>query len=404
MALSSKSSSFARANAIGAQAVTGVGFQPKLVILFESSGSQSAGAIGSRFTLGATDGTNQFTVSTRSRDNVGTSVTAHLQDSTFLWSEVATNTNTQITNEAVITSLDSDGFTVTWNVATAGTEEYFCLGGSDISVKVGKFDMNGSTGNQAVTGVGFLPKAVLFFNTIDDLTEGVAANTQLTIGAAVSSSARWASSFFDDDFAATMITADYITASSCISKIDASAVTMAADLVSLDSDGFTINVTTALNATVQYIALGGNIQAAVGVTQQPATAIDVSVTGVGFQPTCAFFAGVGTATLDTVTDVGRINWGVVDSALGQDQLALSCRDNNTTSATRKMVVPGDCIGKIQIAGTTQLAAAQMQSFDSDGFTLNWSVADAEESRHGFLALAAASVAYTPRLALLGVGI
>jgi hypothetical protein len=387
MALLSKAGSFTRAGAAGNQAITGIGFQPKLVFLFESSGSESAGGSGARFTIGAATGaSNVFTTSTRSRDAVGTSDTAHIQVSDKIWTEVDISTLTA-TNSATFVSMDSDGFTVSWSGAFGGTVEYFALGGDSLEALVSYFDMNGSTGNQSVTGVGFQPKAVLFFNCIENTTEGPADNTQMMIGCGVSSTERWSMSFWDDDGAGTMISSDRITASKCIARYNDSAAVVEADLVSLDSDGFTINITTALACRMQFIALGGAINVKAGITQQPSAAGDVSESGFGFQPSCAIFAGVGASSLDTITAAPRPNWGVVDSSLAEIQMALSIRDNHTTSAVRKVVTQGNAISKIAIASTTIEAQAQMQSFDSDGMTLNWSAANATQSRHGFLALA-----------------
>jgi hypothetical protein len=113
------------------RSITGLGFQPKVLFIHGNNATDS--------------GSGQVGV-LRS----GTSC------SSFLSSD-----NT--TDDANITSLDSDGFSVIANgfVNRSGTTyNWFAVGGDDADIKVGSYTGN-ATDNRSITGVGFTPRFVL---------------------------------------------------------------------------------------------------------------------------------------------------------------------------------------------------------------------------------------------------
>ena len=119
------------------------------------------------------------------------------------------------------------------------------------SYKVGSITSPASTGNQATTGVGFQPKIVLFFAN-PATADGANGFSRNFFGAGVSSSSRFAIDENNNNDTATH------TASKCFVVTGAGSVTIDADLVSLDADGFTVNWTTVSSGMiVQYVALGG---------------------------------------------------------------------------------------------------------------------------------------------------
>ncbi len=60
-----------------------------------------------------------------------------------------------------------------------------------LSLDQGSFALNTSTGNQAVTGVGFEPKVILFY-LVDATGDGSAASYAFGLGSAISSTERFA--------------------------------------------------------------------------------------------------------------------------------------------------------------------------------------------------------------------
>lgn len=110
----------------------------------------------------------------------------------------------------------------------------------------------GSTGNKAVTGVGFTPKLVRF-----TVLPGASASVALTGSGAMTASnqyAVWATANASSGNAALN---SYTTSAVAHGPSSSSTATMRAAYVSMGADGFTINVTTA-NASydVGYEAYG----------------------------------------------------------------------------------------------------------------------------------------------------
>src|SRR5215467_2320173 len=104
-----------------------------------------------------------------------------------------------------------------------------------VSTKAGSFAANTVTGNQAVTGVGFQPKAVLLFSTGATATGDVAPaaiSGTYNIGFATDSTHRAALSLFDTGYGHSNAAIQYLA--------DQGSPPVA-DFVSMDAGGFTIN-------------------------------------------------------------------------------------------------------------------------------------------------------------------
>src|SRR3990167_4805744 len=131
------------------------------------------------------------------------------------------------------------------NVRTQKIEEQQLGGGSASGVisKVGSFAQPGATGNQAVEGVGFTPKVVMFWMS-NATSEGVWDDATFSFGAATTPSATGEqvnARFACDDAAATSACANFHGKTSVIGVSDPAASILAeADFVSMDADGFTI--------------------------------------------------------------------------------------------------------------------------------------------------------------------
>src|SRR3990167_9374864 len=158
-----------------------------------------------------------------------------------------------------------------------------------LSAKAGVFTLNTTTGNQAITGVGFQPDVVLFIPS--NLTaDGIQAHARVGFGAGSSSTARGAISANDEDGVEPSDSTRYHTDAEVLNQLALGEQTILyeADLVSLDSDGFTINISTApaSGVKVAYLALGGVdlTNAKVGNFAATTTNGNQAVTGVGFQP------------------------------------------------------------------------------------------------------------------------
>jgi hypothetical protein len=242
-----------------------------------------------------------------------------------------------------------------------------------LSCFVGSFTVPAATGNLPVTGVGFQPKAVLFFGnhrSSDAATQSASQDTDMPyyLGMATSSTARGVVDVQDDYSAAGTAAA---TSTQCIRNRNAAGtVQFAADFVSMDADGFTVNFATA-NATayvVNYIALGGADLTNVAVksfTAATATGNQAS-TGVGFVPDAMILVGS-----ETTFTVGGVQIGMVTSTSARGALGNSVGSVNA-NYQRTALAYAQPTG----TSTTVARAADLVSFDSDGFTLNWTTVQA----------------------------
>jgi hypothetical protein len=117
-----------------------------------------------------------------------------------------------------------------------------------IKYKVGTFSSSSSTGNQRITGVGFRPRLLVL-----GMGSGAGDAIVAALGWGTSSTERVAVfGFRSDDTNTGGVTTD---TARIIQWTDVAATVVGrADLVSLDSDGFTLNWTVAQSRTIAYIA------------------------------------------------------------------------------------------------------------------------------------------------------
>lgn len=123
-------------------------------------------------------------------------------------------------------------------------------------VKVGSFSLS-AAGALAVTGVGFKPKLVYFFS-VRGPSSGADQALNVMIGAANSSTSEAVSEGYVSDTAGAA-TGGVTTTASIIIRAGASATTITeqADFTSMDTDGFTLNVSTFTSARdILYVAIG----------------------------------------------------------------------------------------------------------------------------------------------------
>ncbi len=375
MSLSTKYGQFAAPLANGNSAVSGLGFQPKLVFFFTQLSTANdtylgvTGAIGS---FGMTDGTTQVAFG----GNHGTTNPAST-------SFCLTFSNFTTSTRAAITSLDADGFTLNWSgTSAADLVGYFAIGGADLTnVKIVSKTLPAAVGAQAITGVGFKPDCVFnighFSNNVD---------TKLSWGGASSLTHRGYQSYTRDS---SSVQKAFTSTTNFIGGIDNSAGTiiqyLEGDIQSFDSDGFTVNWTTVTSAeTNTYYALclkGASFY--VGSIAQPGANGNQAITGLGFSPkgilalsNSQYGAGVTTGYGNTIAAASSSSaYGMrnIQSNIGTGTLSTGFTSNTSFLRFISAVTPtinSDCT---------------VSSFDSDGFTLNWSATDANARNTFYLA-------------------
>ena len=231
----------------------------------------------------------------------------------------------------------------------------------------------------SVTGLGFTPKVILFYWNGRTATGTVsAASHQQGVGYAVSTSDRGNVTSQSLNGNTNMGADSMVSDDSCI-KVLVNTLTSppglagAADLQSMDADGFTLKVTTQFSAgiLVGYLALGGSdvTNVASQTVTGPATATTQNVTGYGFQPDVVFFFVCSNNAVNTSSTSSRFGFGVATAAT-QYILSGSSFDNVGTSVTCTYCRAGECIA--EAVNNATIAQASCTGFGSDGFSLSWS--------------------------------
>lgn len=245
--------------------------------------------------------------------------------------------------------------------------------------KVGSLNTPTSTGSLAVTDVGFKPKVVLFFPTMQTTT-GIAANMRLGFGAAKDSTNEFAMAVASLDAAATMDSGRETATDGCILLInEAQTDLVKADLTSMDNGGFTLNfsVVDASARKVGYLALGGGDITDVEVSnyQGPAATGEHSRTGMGFRPDLVLFTTVQGTTAAGSGASAAPSFGMFCDYGGEGTVAYMDEDNIAAADTYREMRTDSCLSALTVAGA-QAARARFQRMNSDGWTLNWATAPA----------------------------
>jgi hypothetical protein len=234
-----------------------------------------------------------------------------------------------------------------------------------LAYKVGNFAQ--PTANNAsfgVTGVGFKPKAVIFYAT-DETGLGVSVNWNWYQGMATATNNRAACSNAQLTASSTSCRAHDNT--KCFEVVNTSGtIIVAADLVSFDSDGFTLNFsTTDLSArVVGYVAIGGADLTNAFIKEFTPTINSNTAqgfTGVGFKPTAMFMISAGSNTGPPGADTSNCNpmFSFASSASNQEVLSANPQLQTRSAQLAKIIEKdGSMVGSLT-------------SFDSDGFTITF---------------------------------
>lgn len=250
--------------------------------------------------------------------------------------------------------------------------------------------------NQSIAGLGFQPRAVLFFWT-RQAANGFDAGTSINEGFGFASSA--ANQRVVSTTANKQNKSDggriYSEGNVIIFLTGGGPPTLEdqATLTSLDADGFTLRWTTnnSNNAyIIHYIAFGGDVTNATAGTMSLSTAAgNQSVNGLGFQPEFVLFLWGFTGNLDTTLARSEIGIGLASGVAAQGALVQASSDNTGNNADKRWQQRTDsCILILDPTSKppVQDAIASFVSMDADGFTVNKSDSPAAAMRIFYLAL------------------
>lgn len=359
------------------QAVSGLGFQPKILLYWWNGATEGTDSVTQRdHTRGfgyMISGSDRGCNISSSDDLAAKSDTYHRVRDECCVMEMLVNSGG---GRLDFYSFDSDGFTVEYDAQFTNALKigYLALGGASLTnVKGGTFNTATATGTQSYTGVGFQPDFMMF------LTQGRgaslpmgASDSMFNIGMASSASAFAAFQGGSNDNQATSDTHNYCIGSECLAvgRYAEDSPYIRADLYSFDSDGWTLDYfevrTTAYPCL--YIAMkGGNYLVGNLLTKDDGT--DIVESGFGFEPSAVLlFSGCESEhTTDTLTTEDRFSVGAFSATDERNALGMIDVDNLADTEIYTAIEHDGVFAKISTGGALD-AVMDVKSIDSGGFT------------------------------------
>lgn len=247
-------------------------------------------------------------------------------------------------------------------------------------MNVGTFDAPTSTGSQAVTGVGFQPNALLVWSS-GTSSDAIGDGAGFSFGIASAADEQAVCAIRIDDGATGGATERYSASDAVAVQVNTSGVVGAqGELASFDSDGFTIDWTTAPAAGVvhNYAAIATQ-DAVVGQITAPSSATSQQVSGVGFRPDAVILiTASGTATGAAAGAQASIGMASAVS----EQWSVFVADADAANPT-EVLSRGD---EHALIGASGDLVVDLQSLDEDGFTLDFASVPAYQPLIWYLAL------------------
>lgn len=393
-----KVGSFTKGTSTGNQAITGVGFVPKLVLVWYSGGTTTDTWVdGWQAGIGYGDTTTAGSTFTRENDNATTSHRRRTLTAKFI--KMINGSGTTLA-EATLSSLDSDGFTINWSTNDSNTfiMNYLCLAGSDLT-NVGVFNWkpaaSPTTGNQSYSSLGFQPDLAIFASALNGGTfENTVSDNVMMVSAMQSTTARWAGMIKSDgngagsSFYNNKVLADHNTSGG--------ADYFVGDFVSFNSNGLTINLTqNSWGQDLEVLTLKGGSYKVGSFTKSTSTG-NQAVTGVGFVPAAVLFFtnSQTTANSNNTTSGARFGLGAADIAGNERSITGQNADGGGTTNTASMTSTTALLTVADNDTKTTNGQATLVSMDSDGFTINWGTNDSNADYIGYVAFGPGNTAPT----------
>ena len=369
-----------------------LGQTPKAIILWTNGKTDQTLGAGYRFGFGLTDGTTSKALTASSSDAVSPSVVGRRIANKAVTIVDAAGT---LQAEADLQSWDTTGFTLNWttNDATATVVHFLAIGGAKISAKVIGWTMPIATGSKTVTGVGFTPDVVLSGHIGAAATGApptTSTNGSLGLSWFDAAGDQGSTCSFSQSAFATTSTHRYQRADKA-SVANSNVLTKEATWTSMDTDGFTLNYTTANASAGQMISLalkGVQARASSFAKATGGAPASQQVTGLSFRPSVLLFASAQDTSSSAVGANARFGFGATDGTT-DGSIAFHDADGVGTTSTDGVDKTSKSFVKVNNDTQTIDAEAATTSLDTAGFTLSWTTNDAVATEILYLALAPA---------------
>jgi hypothetical protein len=240
-----------------------------------------------------------------------------------------------------------------------------------VSAYVGTFTKRSGTGTQDITGVGFTPKAIVFWTTLRTAQDGFEAAAQRFCFGFSDGTNHTAVSRASEN--GSLDTAGGHRNDCCLLIVDLDNSVNSVGVVSaLGADGFTVNWTTAAghaNVLINFLALGGtNVSAKVGDVATNSGTGTQSITGVGFEPDVVLFLANASSNAATEAGAGFGPMGFGWMTTGGEQGA-ACTDTATGPGRLRRYQRTDRCVVAKGYGSVEYEGA-FSAMGTDGFTVN----------------------------------
>jgi hypothetical protein len=413
---------FTKKTSTGTQTIAGVGFQPTAVIFYwtqQTAAGTVTGASGGAGFATATAGFGASVAMVNAVHAANNACPAGQNNNRCSIEERQRSVTSPIiifnnavgppavVGKATLQSVNSDGFVLNWTTSDAAAYviNYIALGGDITNAFVGNFDMGTMSqctnpaappANNSITGIGFEPNFVMFLNASDNTNDTSFPDANFSVGFALSSTARSANAFAAHNgvLQNTAIRPSYQQLTDhAILFLDQTAnpptANGQADFFSMDTNGFTICVNPVPNVgtaprTVGYLALQGS-PFFTGAFNQPTAIGTQNITSPGYRPQGVMAISRNLASGTTV-GYGRSSIGSAGERTIANQsvwfqegnVAANFASNTDmyTDATAALVTSRYLLSLGTSPNSTNTATAQLNSFLSRGFSLQWTAADA----------------------------
>lgn len=377
--MQTKVGNFTKNTATGTQAITGVGFTPKLVFFFTAGATADATfQAGIRGCVGvavSTSSNGNASIGIFDVDNVAASVdgeSAHRNCINFVDNPSGIAGQGQ-EDKADLQSWDVDGFTLNWsqnNTGRAAIIHYLALYDPAMQVSLIEWTTPTSTGNKSATGAGFKPDFVFHIGTSSGNQDTFVGAYGPAFGAMDANNNQWSMSLGATTNAnPTNSNREYLL-TACYRNTFANHT---ATMVSMDADGFTLNFS-AVSGTACYmrsVCIRG-IRTQVGSitkTTAAATASQV-ITGLNHTPKALLLMSTfSTATGSQASarmGIGATDGSNVEACAWQSTTAITPSSTDCYDASnRKLFVVVD--------NNTPAVSSEcdLTSLDYRGFTVSW---------------------------------
>lgn len=397
MPLLTKVGTFTSPTANGAQAVTGVGFTPKVIILWAVGTFSGADGFRSadNFAQGmgyCTSPTNTFAQASRSYGGGTASAASRAMSSNAF---ILVGGGHAVFLRADLTSIDLDGFTLNWlDTLTSSFKLYYlALGGSDLThARVVQWNTPVATGLHAVSGVGFRPDCVLNLHTggASSTFPFTAGNAVLGLGAMTANGEQWASGTYSVNNVSPAKTFRDQEPDQCLTALTATGtIFFQASYASMDADGFTTNFTTlATTSSFPILSLclkGGRYRVGTLAKSVAASPVSQAISAVGFKPKGLLLAGVQDIARTAPTTHLAYGLGASDGTT-HFSTAIHDLDAVATPKATSYSASASVYTKVENGARVIDAQSGFGGFDSDGWALNWTTNDAIETRITYIAI------------------